>query len=715
MKKIKPSLKKFDYLKRFFTIGVGFAGYSLATLPYIDTSHIKISLEQFKKELENPHRVAHIILYDEDLYEQYIEFINVNFYELITSRQRVNIFKVLDLLIKNDKDNINYFYESIKTNFNHIVETKSGLSFLQNIIESRLTLIDRGSYNKGKKTYFSTYDNDAIINDLVELCFEPKSALYRSMEGIRILWDFLLIEGEISNKAGKLIFMKLNRFNDYCFPYLDRLPLDYLKETVTHHELKEIVNGLLINTPRVSWLAQILWVIKHINEETPVLIKEMFLESIKKSIPMPYLTEGCIDRLLKPNDQSVLIPLLMDNIALAAQSPGLANLITSHLKNNPQLASQFCKTIINFWNKIEDFPYAFKLAQHCIIHDTTTIPFFISQIKPSSNLQYLEVVCINASGNKDLKNKLEEVMESNSLNNFEKIARLISYSYYCTHDSHSLLSKIPSGPTKRHLIQNKHLFLSSQVLSFYSNNKELSAFANAIMTYEGLLQNNYYTFVHGQKSCYLLPELLYTFLNKIKYDTHTHQDFIYLHVKKLNNDLKSEKQLRKSILKNGRGLSNHPFLLFTNYTLFGNEMHGGENTAKYIAVNANQTDVELNFDEIFYNHDLPHDIYNKYKARLEHLQREYLQLTPYGTCILIAIPKVTAHKHVYLTLPEGYKNSLEFKNGITTNDMQLFMKKLEKSPELIKNTDELIFCIPMTTDKNGGLNPESAIKVFPFS
>lgn len=43
------------------------------------------------------------------------------------------------------------------------------------------------------------------------------------------------------------------------------------------------------------------------------------------------------------------------------------------------------------------------------------------------------------------------------------------------------------------------------------------------------------------------------------------------------------------------------------------------------------------------------------------------------------------------------------------------METLENNPENIKNTDEIEFCVPMTYDKKGALNPESGIKIFAFN
>ncbi len=578
------SSKKSDYIKPFFTLGMGITGYTIATSPTSTDSHKKISLGQLKMELNNTDQVTQTILYDEVLYKEYIDLINTHFYELITSEQRNNLFTVITNLIHNDRDNIDYFLTSIITNLKYIIDDypSPGITFIHNIFKSRLSWFDYFLFIIGRlpPDLKLKYDNDKVCKDLVD-AFEN------------------------------------------------------------------------------------------------------------------------------------LFTSLVDNIAITAHSaPQLLGLITPLIAD---LVPHFCEQVVLHWNQIQESPISYKLAEYCILHDPSTISFFSTQIKPTSSIQFIEVVNRYAPCDKNIKKSLKQLAKDDYAHDFEKIARLLSYNAYCTKDSCSLISKINSSSTKNHLTENPSTLSKSPVLSAYANNKELSALANTIMSYEQSLQNNYYTFVHGQKSCYLLPELLNTHFYKIRNNDNDQHNFIYLHVKELNKSTKAEKQLRKSILKNGRGRNNRPYLLFANRALFGNETNPGSNTAGYILENDNVGNVQLRFEEIFKNHHLSENFYNKYKTRLEHLQQEYSQLTPYGTCMLIAIPKETIHKHVYLAIPGGYKKAITLKSGTSIHDIRDIMAIVQKAPELIIDTDQLEFCIPMTTDKNGGLNPESGIKIFPFS
>ena len=132
-----------------------------------------------------------------------------------------------------------------------------------------------------------------------------------------------------------------------------------------------------------------------------------------------------------------------------------------------------------------------------------------------------------------------------------------------------------------------------------------------------------------------------------------------------------------------------------------------------MAKNHNEVGINLDYKVIFEKFGISL-LYDKYKQELETLHEEFVQLSEQGVCMLIAIPKATIHKHIYIAAPGGLKRSIFIEGKMETRDMHLIMETLTKTPEKIVNIDKIEFCIPMTYDKKGGLNPESGIKVFPF-
>lgn len=81
----------------------------------------------------------------------------------------------------------------------------------------------------------------------------------------------------------------------------------------------------------------------------------------------------------------------------------------------------------------------------------------------------------------------------------------------------------------------------------------------------------------------------------------------------------------------------------------------------------------------------------------------------------MAVPKKTINKQVYLAADGGRRKNVYIAGIGNTSNMRIIMEALTGSPEKVENIDSLEFCIPMTYDKQGALNPESGIKMFTFN
>ena len=80
---------------------------------------------------------------------------------------------------------------------------------------------------------------------------------------------------------------------------------------------------------------------------------------------------------------------------------------------------------------------------------------------------------------------------------------------------------------------------------------------------------------------------------------------------------------------------------------------------------------------------------------------------------MIAIPQESIANCVYLAHPGGYKKTITI-DWRKTDDINKIMHTLKNNPEKIRNTDRLEFCLVMTQDQQGGMNPDSGIKIIPI-
>ena len=121
------------------------------------------------------------------------------------------------------------------------------------------------------------------------------------------------------------------------------------------------------------------------------------------------------------------------------------------------------------------------------------------------------------------------------------------------------------------------------------------------------------------------------------------------------------------------------------------------------------TDSYTNPFEIF-KHE---SIYNKFKNEIESLATEYNKKSICGNALFIAIPKSQIDECVFPVSVGGFKRSVYIHGIGKTSEMKIIMETLRNSPEKVRSTDRLEFCLIMT-QKKGGLDPDIGIKVFPI-
>jgi len=152
--------------------------------------------------------------------------------------------------------------------------------------------------------------------------------------------------------------------------------------------------------------------------------------------------------------------------------------------------------------------------------------------------------------------------------------------------------------------------------------------------------------------------------------------------------------------------------------LLANASNPGSNSLTYITENYN-TGTGLNrktitlqtaFDDLGYG-----NIYKQYKKQLKKLEKKNTELTQYGNLLLFAIPKDKINDLVYLTTDDDSRKNIHIDGIGKTDNITEIMETLRNNPEKISDTDKTEFALIKTYDKNGGLNPESGVKVFNFN
>ena len=212
-----------------------------------------------------------------------------------------------------------------------------------------------------------------------------------------------------------------------------------------------------------------------------------------------------------------------------------------------------------------------------------------------------------------------------------------------------------NSQTEMHLLSNCLVF--SNYLEYLRNFKLLPMYKKVIEL-EKELNNDYYTFVHGQRATYYFPEKLYTYLWAFKYKKIIPQ-FFFAHVADINEkpeDLTFEKIQRNFILNNGGDKELRKKVLFMNYALFGNSRNEGSNSAFYVISNQNSAlgTFPLKPEHAFAKFDKQH-IYKKFRKEIEDLTNKYINKSEYGNLLFVAVLKDKIHKYVYLGMSGGKK------------------------------------------------------------
>lgn len=334
------------------------------------------------------------------------------------------------------------------------------------------------------------------------------------------------------------------------------------------------------------------------------------------------------------------------------------------------------------------------------------------------NLDVLKAISSAAPCNDDLAQVLKKQRDEKSFFTINLLQRLL-YAQSCKNSC--VTENLHQTSTISHLQHYAHKdkdgALSGGVLKKFIDEEDLSFLVRDIMNKEKDLQDTHYTFIHGQSNELLLAEHLHTFFQYHDKSYNT-LEFLDLRVRKHDQNQEKEQEYHMQLIEHGcANMQDKKSVLFMNKSLFGNlSTRFDENSAWFIASNSSTISIPLSLKKVFEIHGCS-NLYEKYQSRLEKLQSELTsEITRFGTCILVAIPKSTIHEQVFVAWPTGPKTTIRIKKDgriITTDKVDMILETLEKEPKNVDNFDKLIFCLPMTTYR--GLNPKSDIKFFPFT
>lgn len=263
--------------------------------------------------------------------------------------------------------------------------------------------------------------------------------------------------------------------------------------------------------------------------------------------------------------------------------------------------------------------------------------------------------------------------------------------------------------TMQHLIGNPKAVDIAQ--RFVAKDDRMTV-ASQIVAKEKELHEDYYTFVHGHNAGYYFPLKIYTFLWQIRKQKEL-KNFIFpaaVPIIENENEKAEEERFRIHALEYGMGSDSK--CLSMNYALFANVTNIGSSTSYRIAKGAGRRSIFITPADPF--KILKYEaIYEKFKSEIEALAEEYNKKSASGNVLLIAIPKSQIREYVYPAYAAGYITSVYIRGIGKTLDMKAIMETLRNNPEKIRNTDQIEFCL-ILTQKNGGLDPDTGIKIFPI-
>jgi len=437
----------------------------------------------------------------------------------------------------------------------------------------------------------------------------------------------------------------------------------------------------------------------------------------------------------------------LKNLKLACNIEELTNLLCHAISDekNPEIIDFFVQSFINDFDVLEKTEFGLLLVTLCFDSNVRLKEVFIKKVEENiENVSPLTIALVSylSPCNETVKKWIEE---QNDKKTYDLLTMLKMQAFvdHCQEEC-DFLEKIPKNQTTLHmqtelkvsetsasfeevLIQYPSIvpsivpyYFFHQLQNYFSlTDPFIKNMIENVIEKEIELKDDYYTFIHGQRHEYLPQEQLHTFLQCVINKQKANNNYLLLHEKELPADqesLKQEKEIRKNLLKAGRtNEEERQRLLFVNWAFFANSSSLGSSSAHYITSDNNVNDyIHLTTEKVFSLNNLDH-LYQKYNNQLAQLQREFEEITQRGTCILLAIPKEKIQKHIYLADVYGSKRKILIEGIGETDDIALIMKTLESTPEKISDTDKIEFCIPMTYDQKGALNPESGIKIFAFT
>ncbi len=340
----------------------------------------------------------------------------------------------------------------------------------------------------------------------------------------------------------------------------------------------------------------------------------------------------------------------------------------------------------------------------------TLISFLIKECRSNKGQKLLERLAQNEALNKLFLLIAQQQIEKHLKDPEEHFSDSLQL-IFLLKLNHSNQSIEYQTPTERHLWTHINQVLRRySIVQKYFSEENLRHILQQINQREREFNNaGYITFFHGQQSKYTFIEEWFTKLWGLK-NNRSIKEFLFAHVKQVQTG--QQTTLRTEIVGRGESLEqDRQHLLFMNYAFFNNSTNLASCTANYILTNNNYIKPSINLETAFELNGYQ-KIYQQFKSQLEELEREYQKLCNYGSLLLIAIPQEHLADCVYLARPGGDKKAITI-DGQETNDINLIMHTLRTNPEKIKDTD-LEFCLVMTQDNHGGMNPDSGIKIIPI-
>ena len=583
-------------------------------------------------------------------------------------------------------------------------------------------------YEYGRLLLETLMIKGAITKEIIIKCFEKNCIILGKFndhaldELIKLLKKYCDIESILREKASVNFIKSCNSF------ILTNQLIQLIKDTTKSSLLFE---HILLNfaeymqTPYGYLLINAFLKEGNKKPETIILLQNNFTELCLKA-------HGVFNFWLKKNKTIIpeFIPLIYENFSNACNIKIFFKIILDDYSiETKKLLIK--KLIINNFKTLSKSLYGNNLLDTCLftsieINDFNFINKIFKQLKSNFNELYPTTITIVSSHFQN-NEKLNKIFSKENKNpKADYILKTAHYLDFCQNEKITLNKNLNTKSIKHYrklltlhyldttndsILNKLYLIHCLQINVLFENKDLMNLFDKVLLNEQKFQEKGYYTFIHAQNNRYLPYEELHTFINT-NLSNNKSKNYLYLHVKSNESDLVKEKKLRKKLLTQGRKtFYDRSRLLFLNSTFFGNATNPGSCSFKYILNNNNINEIPLSWKKIFELNNAS-ALYPKYQSVLDQLHKEFVALSQFGTCFFIAIPKEKIHKELYLAQPGGLKKKIFIEGVGETDDIKIILETLENNPEKIADFDQMEFCLPMTFDKHGGLNPESGIKVF---